>query len=610
MAINNRVQQLIEAAKKRTQEQLAKAASSTQGLPASESLTKTPVAEAVSRTMTINGQTFNPYYIDGVGDLNSEQSEAVLLYGIKDGTGCLIGPAGTGKTTTTKAVINAMVRSARVPTLPKNLGHKYLQGGLPGIWGGSFTRIATRNLRDNVPTEIKANICTIHKLLEFEPEFIEVYDEEKKREKTIRVFKPTRNKYRPLPSQLQVFIIDEASMPGTNLHAQLVAAIGCANPQFIYIGDIAQLPPVMDESIFGYKLLELKTVELKHVYRHAGAIVNLANHIRTGNTIPEAKQVVPYSTNLRRLPRELCEQACKEWSKEEDGSKVTIRLWSERLDGDAGQIRAMNRLKHFFQKEINEERYNPLKHMILIPYNKSVGSIELNKHIAQHLGNLRKAVVHEVISGFEKHYLAEGDKVFFQREEAIITKINRNAIYGGKIPQKESETLDRWGHNLAEKATTLDQAEMDSIDALLNISLNAEEDEDRKNACSHVIYLKKLSEITDEGEDKAEEYSINTAGEVNQLLMGYALTIHKAQGSQWEKVYCVFHNSHNRNLQRELLYTAITRAQKELYVIAEPETFIQGVWSQHIEGNTLAEKAEYFKGKVNEKLFNQKGEIQ
>jgi len=62
-------------------------------------------------------------------------------------------------------------------------------------------------------------------------------------------------------------------------------------------------------------------------------------------------------------------------------------------------------------------------------------------------------------------------------------------------------------------------------------------------------------------------------------------------------VYCIFHNSHNRNLQRELLYTAITRAQKELYVICEPETFVQGVLSQHIIGNTLAEKAEYFKGK-------------
>jgi ATP-dependent exoDNAse (exonuclease V) alpha subunit len=89
---------------------------------------------------------------------------------------------------------------------------------------------------------------------------------------------------------------------------------------------------------------------------------------------------------------------------------------------------------------------------------------------------------------------------------------------------------------------------------------------------------------------KQQTYKLNTASEINGLIFGYALTIHKSQGSQWKKVYCIFHNSHNRNLQRELLYTGITRAQKELFIICEPETLIQGVTSQHIVGNSLAEK--------------------
>jgi len=53
-------------------------------------------------------------------------------------------------------------------------------------------------------------------------------------------------------------------------------------------------------------------------------------------------------------------------------------------------------------------------------------------------------------------------------------------------------------------------------------------------------------------------------------------------------------------LQRELLYTAITRARESLYVICEPNTFEKGVLSQKIKGTTLAEKAEYFKGKQEE----------
>ena len=50
-------------------------------------------------------------------------------------------------------------------------------------------------------------------------------------------------------------------------------------------------------------------------------------------------------------------------------------------------------------------------------------------------------------------------------------------------------------------------------------------------------------------------------------------------------------------MQRELLYTAVTRAREELYVICEGDTFTKGVLSQRIKGNTLAEKAEFFKGK-------------
>lgn len=612
--MNPKMKEIIEAAQKRTAlllEQAANPKPVTESLPSSLSVTKKKEDEQLvsmfkSTVITINGNTFDPYEIEGVGRLNEEQCLAVKMFGLEGQSGCLIGPAGTGKTTTMKAVIRAMVLSGRIPFFSKEMEHKYLQPNLPGIWLGSFTRIATRNLRDNTPDDIKPNVHTIHRLLEFEPTFEEVIDEVTGKEKTIKIFRPTRNKHRTLPNTLRVFGIDEASMLGTRLHNNLEEAKGCENPQMLYIGDIAQLPPVMDDSIFGYKLLELPVVELKHVYRHAGIIVQLANYIRTGNTIPENKKVVPYMMNLRKMPRKMVEEGIKEWNKEEDGSKVTIHLWKSRLEGEVGQLRALQNLNGFFQKELKEGHYDPMKHMILIPYNKAVGTIELNKYIAEYLGKQRQAEVHEVIAGYNKHYLAEGDKVFYDREESIITKINKNALYSGKLPQAPSITLDRWGHNKAGEAVDVSDTDVfANLDAMLNINIG-EEDEERKNQASHVIYLKKLSDFDDDG----TEYRIDTAAEVNFLLGGYALTVHKSQGSQWEKVYCVFHNSHNRNLQRELLYTAITRAQKELYVIAEPETFIQGVLSQHILGNTIQEKAIYFKGKIeaNKKrdlLFNQ-----
>lgn len=620
-----RLQMAIEAAKKKTQEMIRDTQIKTaqlESLPSNLSLVSAPTSTSVSAippdneppplglpSNTIiqigNNQSFDPFYLEGVGKLNELQCEAVERFGIKGESGCLIGPAGTGKTTTTKAIIRAAILSGRIPIIPNSDTHKYLQTGLPGIYGGSFTRIATRNLRDNTPDDIKGNIHTIHRLLEFEPDFKVVYDDKTGKEKKIRIFIPTRHRNRPLSDTIQMFIMDEASMLGQALEDKRLDAI-IGDVQHLYIGDIWQLPPVMDDAAFGYKLNELPVVELKHVYRHAGVIVSLANHIRVGHTIPSSKSIVPYATDLTRMPRTLAEEAWKEWNREEDGSKVTVRLWKSRLTGEVGQLRVLQNLKNFFRDEIKENKYLPDSHMILMPYNVSaVGTIELNKEIAQFLGEQRKAEVYEIIAGYQKYYYAVGDKIFFDREEAKIVSIVKNGMYTGKIPQPHGISLDRWGHNSVGKAQSLDQDEFDSIDMLL-LSQDVSDDE-RKNQSSHIIKVIKL------GDEDEREYSLNTANEINNLIFGYALTIHKSQGSQWPKVYCIFHNSNNRNLQRELLYTAITRAQKELFIICEPETFISGVLSQHFAGNTLREKAEYFKGKTNQNikrndLFNsQKG---
>lgn len=51
-------------------------------------------------------------------------------------------------------------------------------------------------------------------------------------------------------------------------------------------------------------------------------------------------------------------------------------------------------------------------------------------------------------------------------------------------------------------------------------------------------------------------------------------------------------------IQREILYTGVTRAKEELFVICEPDTFVKGINRQRIKGDTWQEKAEYFKGKL------------
>lgn len=49
----------------------------------------------------------------------------------------------------------------------------------------------------------------------------------------------------------------------------------------------------------------------------------------------------------------------------------------------------------------------------------------------------------------------------------------------------------------------------------------------------------------------------------------YTMTIHKSQGSEYEEVLIVFGNRDSQLLSRQLLYTAITRTKKKLYLYGE-----------------------------------------
>ena len=82
-----------------------------------------------------------------------------------------------------------------------------------------------------------------------------------------------------------------------------------------------------------------------------------------------------------------------------------------------------------------------------------------------------------------------------------------------------------------------------------------------------------------------------TRGDLSDLQLAYALTVHKTQGSQWDDVVCVIDVSHFALLSRELLYTGITRAKKRCMLIAEPNAFERCVRTQKARRKTwLSEK--------------------
>ena len=51
----------------------------------------------------------------------------------------------------------------------------------------------------------------------------------------------------------------------------------------------------------------------------------------------------------------------------------------------------------------------------------------------------------------------------------------------------------------------------------------------------------------------------------------YAMTVHKAQGSEFDHVWVLLPEHHSRVVTRELLYTAVTRARRQLTLCASAQ---------------------------------------
>ena len=58
------------------------------------------------------------------------------------------------------------------------------------------------------------------------------------------------------------------------------------------------------------------------------------------------------------------------------------------------------------------------------------------------------------------------------------------------------------------------------------------------------------------------------------MSLAYAITVHKAQGSEYHRILLPFTSMYNVMLQRNLLYTAITRAKDKVLIIGS-KTAIQ-----------------------------------
>lgn len=472
----------------------------------------------------------------------------------------LTGAAGTGKTTAQREIAAELLRQNQLGTHTfriQGAGGSFVDA--PSIAFCAYTRIASGNLRRAIHKDpaleavLTHNITTIHNLLEYTPETY--WDYETSSEKFR--FVPKRTASNPL--DITHLIIEEATMVGVaDLWPQLYAALR-PNVQIIFIGDINQLQPVFGASVFNYALVQLPVVELTHVYRQkeGSSILDNAHRILKGTypLIEDENFKIIRGGTVQHSQAKLAQSL-----------GVTIPKWHE----------------------VGE--YDPEQDIILSPWNKhDLGTDNLNKIVAQFLGDERQAIVFEIIAGISKLYLAVGDKVLYNKQVGVITDIKRNMQYYGKPPKPESNNLLRFGAYRSTENLAAHDEEFE-LAGYENISLDEmmqEETSEKKRQSSHIVDIEMETGVTE---------VLSAVGDFNpqSFSLGYALTVHKAQGCEWRKVFFILHKDHSISAQRELFYTAVTRSREQCVLIAKDFMLEKAIKSQKVKGNTVAEKIAYF----------------
>ncbi len=82
-------------------------------------------------------------------------------------------------------------------------------------------------------------------------------------------------------------------------------------------------------------------------------------------------------------------------------------------------------------------------------------------------------------------------------------------------------------------------------------------------------------------------------GELGDLALAYCTSIHKSQGSEYPVVIVVLLKAHYMMLQRNLVYTALTRGRKKVFVVGEP-----AAWSMAVRNAESKSRCTHLREKI------------
>ncbi len=493
-------------------------------------------------------------------DITWDGSQLAALDGIRSQKyACLIGAAGTGKTTVTKQIVSEIQQTVSLIDLNRTRVHQSDKKEMNiAIAFCAFTGRAVQQMKRALPREYHSMCQTVHATLGYAPTKEPFYDEQKKIWAEKLVFRPTFDANNKLP--YECIVIDECGMLPINLWNELKAAM-IPKCRVIMIGDINQLPPVQGRSVLGFAMIKWPTYTLETIHRQAADNPIIANAHNILNGLFPVK----------------------------DKRKFAI------MPLDGGSIKAFNQTIGVVQQLHKRGLFDPFRDALIVPQNKgALGQIVLNERLVHYFNPPTKspegAILnkrHVITAGYQHVTFAVGDKVMLLQNDRM--RGLTNGMTGKVIDIAPNGRFSgaKSTHHVGEKFSgTLDVDDM--TDMVLDEELNQKEEDENQRQASHIMTVQ-----FGETDDK-REVTFSSAGQFKTVTIAYAFTCHKSQGGEYPTVIIMLHSANIRMLTREWLYTAVTRAQERVIILANDRGLAQAIYTQRIKGKTVQEKALQF----------------
>lgn len=446
--------------------------------------------------------------------LSAEQLRAISAT-FEQGLSLITGGPGTGKTSVVLGLLRTLVRLGVAPNelaISAPTG-KAAQRLTQALTQGLSTLVAPLSAPDQALQALLPKPQTLHRLLGYSP--------------SQRRF--LRHPQNPLAERF--VIVDESSMVGLELMEQLLSALAPGS-RLILLGDAEQLPSVEAGAVFRDLVeLGLGVTRLTESYRMRADDAEGQKVLRAAQAIQAGAGPELYRERvaLRRTPKDLALSGVEllHGTDPRRTRDAFLELWLKQANLQTPRLEHLSRRAYLFRGgRFRPEDEEALTALLEHHQRQQILTITRGDHPPTGAGAINQALHRRWL---ERMALPPGLR--FAPGEPVIALSNdyQRGLYNGDLGVVVTVAVDR---EAAEPMAVFPVA---------------------GGFIPHALYA---------------------LGE--EVELAHALTVHKAQGSEYERIALFLPEQDLPLLTREILYTALTRAKKAATFVGDPDLLLLG----------------------------------